>query len=216
MTVAGGDAQSLLKREGSLPPDRVAAIISPVAWALDAAHHAGLVHRDVKPSNMLMDVQPGRPDHVYLSDFGLSKAVASTSGMTRAGMVMGTLDYIPPEQIAGKQRGHVGQPHAVGAEHLGQVVEQVAGLDRGCWHCRQRSACPVRCWPWPGRSPRPPRRYPVSSSTSTKYHCSSSNCASDTPVITTCHGHGPAAARSRGCLRRTTRRRGTRRCCATS
>ena len=100
--VAGGDAQSLLKREGSLPPDRVAAIISPVAWALDAAHHAGLVHRDVKPSNMLMDVQPGRPDHVYLSDFGLSKAVASTSGMTRAGMVMGTLDYIPPEQIAGK------------------------------------------------------------------------------------------------------------------
>ena len=100
--VAGGDAQSLLNREGPLPPDRVAAIISPVAWALDAAHHAGLVHRDVKPSNMLMDVQPGRPDHVYLSDFGLSKAVASTSGMTRAGMVMGTLDYISPEQIAGK------------------------------------------------------------------------------------------------------------------
>lgn len=100
--VAGGDAQSLLIREGPLPPDRVAAIVSPVAWALDAAHRAGLVHRDVKPSNMLMDVLPGRPDHVYLSDFGLSKAVASTSGMTRAGTVLGTLDYISPEQIAGK------------------------------------------------------------------------------------------------------------------
>jgi Protein kinase domain len=100
--VAGGDAQSLLKREGPLPPARVAAIISPVASALDAAHRAGLVHRDVKPSNMLMDVQPGRPDHVYLSDFGLSKAVASTSGMTRAGTVLGTLDYISPEQIGGK------------------------------------------------------------------------------------------------------------------
>jgi serine/threonine protein kinase len=100
--VAGGDAHSLLNQEGPLPPDRVADIISPVASALDAAHRAGLVHRDVKPSNMLMDVLPGRPDHVYLSDFGLSKAVASTSGMTRAGAVMGTLDYISPEQIAGK------------------------------------------------------------------------------------------------------------------
>jgi hypothetical protein len=100
--VAGGDAHSLLNREGPLPPDRVAAIISPVASALDAAHRAGLVHRDVKPSNMLMDVLPGRPDHVYLSDFGLSKAVASRSGMTRAGTILGTLDYISPEQIAGK------------------------------------------------------------------------------------------------------------------
>ena len=101
--VAGGDALSLLHREGPLPPGRVAAIISPVASALDAAHRAGLVHRDVKPSNMLVDVLPGRPDHVYLSDFGLSKAVASTSGITRAGTVLGTLDYMSPEQIAGKQ-----------------------------------------------------------------------------------------------------------------
>ncbi len=100
--VAGGDAHSLLRREGPLPPSRVAAIISPVASALDAAHRAGLLHRDVKPSNMLMDVLPGRPDHVYLSDFGLSKAAASTSGMTRAGEIMGTLDYMSPEQIGGK------------------------------------------------------------------------------------------------------------------
>jgi len=100
--VAGGDAQSLLKREGPLPPGRVAAIISPVASALDAAHRAGLVHRDVKPSNMLVEVLPGRPEHVYLSDFGLSKAVASTSGLTRAGTVLGTLDYLSPEQIAGR------------------------------------------------------------------------------------------------------------------
>ena len=100
--VAGGDAQSLLNREGPLPPERVADIVSPVASALDAAHRAGLVHRDVKPSNMLMDVLPGRPDHVYLSDFGLSKAVASTSAITLAGTVMGTLAYISPEQIAGK------------------------------------------------------------------------------------------------------------------
>jgi tRNA A-37 threonylcarbamoyl transferase component Bud32 len=100
--VAGGDAQSLLSREGPLPPGRVVAIVSPVASALDAAHRAGLVHRDVKPSNMLIDVVPGRPDHIYLSDFGLSKAAASTSGITREGEVLGTLPYMSPEQIGGK------------------------------------------------------------------------------------------------------------------
>jgi len=99
--ISGGDAQSVLRREGTLPPDRVAAIISPVASALDAAHRVGLVHRDVKPSNMLMDVLPGRPAHVYLSDFGLSKMVASTSGLTASGTILGTLAYMSPEQIKG-------------------------------------------------------------------------------------------------------------------
>jgi hypothetical protein len=100
--VPGGDAGSLLRREGPLPPARVAAIISPVASALDAAHTAGLVHRDIKPSNMLMDVRPGRPDHVYLSDFGLSKAAMGATGLTGAGQFLGTVDYIAPEQIEGK------------------------------------------------------------------------------------------------------------------
>ena len=68
---------------GTVAAGRVAAIISPVASALDAAHGDGLLHRDVKTSNMLMDVLTGRPDHVYLSDFGLSKAVETTSGMTK-------------------------------------------------------------------------------------------------------------------------------------
>jgi serine/threonine-protein kinase len=100
--VPGGDAGSLLRREGPLPPTRVAAILSPVASALDAAHAAGLVHRDIKPSNMLMDVRPGRPDHVYLSDFGLSKAAMGATGLTGAGQFLGTVDYIAPEQIEGK------------------------------------------------------------------------------------------------------------------
>ena len=100
--VPGGDGHSLLRREGPLPPGRVTEIISPMASALDAAHRAGLLHRDVKPSNMLMDIVPGRPDHVYLSDFGLSKAVTASSGMTRVGQVMGTPDYLSPEQIGGQ------------------------------------------------------------------------------------------------------------------
>src|SRR5580658_1525550 len=100
--VAGGDVHALLYREGPLPPDRVAAIISPVASALDAAHAAGLVHRDVKPTNMLLDARPERPDHVYLSDFGLSRGMLSSATLTGLGMFLGTPDYVAPEQIEGK------------------------------------------------------------------------------------------------------------------
>jgi serine/threonine-protein kinase len=99
--VSGGDVGSLLRREGPLAPAQVASIISPVASALDAAHASGLVHRDVKPTNMLLDTRPGRPDHVYLSDFGLSKGVRS-GGLTGTGQFLGTPDYTPPEQIEGR------------------------------------------------------------------------------------------------------------------
>ncbi len=100
--VAGDDLRVMLGREGSLGPRRAAAFISPVASALDAAHDAGLVHRDVKPANMLVDVGPGRPEHVYLSDFGVVKGMLSLDGLTRAGQFIGTPDYAAPEQISGR------------------------------------------------------------------------------------------------------------------
>jgi Protein kinase domain len=100
--VPGGDVRSLLHGQGPLSPGRVAAIISPVASALDAAHAAGLVHRDVKPANMLLDARPGRPDHVYLSDFGISKAAVSSAGLTAGGQFLGTPDYTAPEQVKGE------------------------------------------------------------------------------------------------------------------
>ena len=99
--VTGGDVRTLLRRSGPLPSAQAVAIISAVASALDSAHAAGLVHRDVKPANMLLDVAPGRPDHVYLSDFGLSKGVLSR-GLTEAGRFMGTVGYSAPEQIQGR------------------------------------------------------------------------------------------------------------------
>jgi serine/threonine-protein kinase len=97
--VAGGSVLSLLKREGSLSTVRTVAIISAIASALDAAHSAGLVHRDVKPANMLLDVRAGRPDHVYLSDFGISKGMASSLDLTGKDQFLGTLLYSAPEQI---------------------------------------------------------------------------------------------------------------------
>jgi hypothetical protein len=100
--VPGGDVHSLVRHTGPLPRERAALILSQVASALDAAHRRGLVHRDVKPANMLMDVSHDRPDHIYLSDFGLSKLAVSGSALTGTGMVLGTLDYVAPEQIDGQ------------------------------------------------------------------------------------------------------------------
>jgi serine/threonine-protein kinase len=99
--VSGGDLRSVIQREGPLPADRAAFLLSPIASALDAAHAAGLVHRDVKPANVLVDMSPGRPEHPYLSDFGLAKGAMSVAGLTGTGQFLGTADYAAPEQISG-------------------------------------------------------------------------------------------------------------------
>ncbi|HEX6713684.1 MAG TPA: serine/threonine-protein kinase [Thermoleophilaceae bacterium] len=95
--VDGTDLKSLLSREGRLEPIRAARFVAQIANALDAAHAAGLVHRDVKPANALLASQ----DHVYLTDFGLTKRAASGSAMTKTGQMVGTVDYVAPEQVEG-------------------------------------------------------------------------------------------------------------------
>jgi serine/threonine-protein kinase len=101
--VGGQDLRTLLDTEHALPAARVVHIVAQVASALDDAHARGLIHRDVKPGNMLLGTVAGsgQPDHVYLSDFGLSKPDVSGANLTLTGQFMGTLDYMAPEQAEG-------------------------------------------------------------------------------------------------------------------
>ncbi len=101
MRLVHGDVGSLVAADGPLPATRAALIIAAVASALDTAHDRGLVHRDVKPGNILLDARPGRPDQVYLSDFGISKAIVESSVLTQVGQFVGTVAYAAPEQFSG-------------------------------------------------------------------------------------------------------------------
>ena len=98
--VDGLDLREVLKREGPLSPDRAVDLIGQVAGALDAAHALGLVHRDVKPGNVLV-LPTERGEHAYLCDFGLAKHVSSVNSLTGERALVGTIAYISPEQIEG-------------------------------------------------------------------------------------------------------------------
>ncbi|MFI9803523.1 serine/threonine-protein kinase [Streptomyces sp. NPDC052301] len=102
--VSGSDLRHLLDLYGALPLPDAVRIAAQVASALDAAHEHGLVHRDVKPGNILVaeGIDSDHPEHVYLTDFGLTKKSLSLTGFTSVGQFVGTLDYVAPEQISGR------------------------------------------------------------------------------------------------------------------
>ena len=102
--VEGRDLKERLQH-GRLDPADAIGILAQVASALDAAHARGLVHRDVKPSNVLLDTgaRPDGSDHVYLADFGLTKRISEGPGIGDDGHLLGTIDYVAPEQIAGEE-----------------------------------------------------------------------------------------------------------------
>jgi hypothetical protein len=98
--VSGSDLGRRIAHEGGLAPGRAADLIAQIGNGLDAIHAAGLVHRDVKPANVLVSGEEGA-EHAYITDFGVARNVATQSGLTQTGRFVGTLDYVAPEQISG-------------------------------------------------------------------------------------------------------------------
>lgn len=98
--VAGADLARRLAREGRLESAVAVELIAQIGNGLDAIHAAGLIHRDVKPANVLLSGDDGA-EHAYITDFGVARNVATESGLTQTGRFVGTLDYVAPEQISG-------------------------------------------------------------------------------------------------------------------
>ena len=101
--VSGTDMRQMIKKRGRILPATALFLTGQAARALDAAHRKGLVHRDVKPGNLLIErgSDDADPEHVYLADFGITKHAMSRSGLTSTGQFLGTIDYVAPEQIRG-------------------------------------------------------------------------------------------------------------------
>jgi streptogramin lyase len=108
--VAGDDLGTIIHRDGPLEPVRAVGLLSQVADGLDAAHELGLIHRDVKPGNILV----ATGDHAYLTDFGLTKRRGSGSALTRTGQLVGTLEYVAPEQIQGRDVDALADQYSLG------------------------------------------------------------------------------------------------------
>jgi hypothetical protein len=112
--VEGFDLGRIIRQESPLDPGRVLRMVGEIANALDAAHGRGLVHRDVKPSNILVATTPSG-EHAYLSDFGASKQTSGLDGLTATGHFLGTADYAAPELIEGRPVSGACDVYALGA-----------------------------------------------------------------------------------------------------
>ncbi|MGY2057560.1 serine/threonine-protein kinase [Nocardia gipuzkoensis] len=114
--VAGSDVAQLIgQRSRALPPSRVIEILTQAAEGLDAAHRRGLLHRDVKPANLLVATGDDGRDHVFVTDFGIARSRDDTTGLTAAGALIATLGYVAPEQIRGEALDHRCDVYALGA-----------------------------------------------------------------------------------------------------
>jgi Protein kinase domain len=102
--VAGTDTGALSREQypGGMPLDQVSTIVAAVGSALDYAHHRGLLHRDVKPANILLSEPDGQPRRVFLADFGIARRIDDAAGLTSTNMTVGTAAYAAPEQLKGE------------------------------------------------------------------------------------------------------------------
>lgn len=175
--VQGTDLRSRLERDGALPPQTAASIIADVADGLAAAHAAGIVHRDVKPENVLLDLAaapgPGGAPRAKLTDFGVARLVDAPR-RTRATRIIGTPDYLAPEIIEGLEPRAAVDIYALATvlyELLAGFTPSAAATPARCCagtspsRCRRSPACRTGCGgsspsAWP--RPRPPGCAPPS------------------------------------------------------
>jgi serine/threonine protein kinase len=125
--ISGTDLQQVMAQSGPIEPHRASDLLTQVASALDAAHERGLVHRDVKPANVLIAVPDGE-ERAYLTDFGLAKRFdsgSSIAGLTQTGVVVGTVDYMSPEQITGGHTDARSDIYALGCIFFQMLTGQV-------------------------------------------------------------------------------------------
>ncbi|MFD0000599.1 serine/threonine-protein kinase [Nocardia sp. NPDC127526] len=113
--VDGTDAGELIRRSpGAIPAPTAVHIVTEAARGLDAAHRAGILHRDVKPANLLVEPGYGGPDRVYVTDFGIAKTAAGNTVLTEAGAVLATIAYAAPEQLSGGRIDQRADVYALG------------------------------------------------------------------------------------------------------
>ncbi|MEC3917819.1 serine/threonine-protein kinase [Nocardia sp. CDC160] len=112
--VDGVDAAELLRRTGALPGERVVTLVRDVARGLDEAHRSGMLHRDVKPANILIESGAEDAERVLIADFGIARAAGEGTALTEVGTVMGTLAYTAPEVLAEGQVDHRADVYALG------------------------------------------------------------------------------------------------------
>jgi serine/threonine protein kinase len=122
--ITGTDLRQVLMKDGAIEPERAVELLEQFASALDAAHRRGLVHRDVKPANILITVRDGQ-EHAYLTDFGLAKKFDTATGLTAKGHLVGTVDYMAPEQITGSHTDARTDVYALGCVFYQMLSGQV-------------------------------------------------------------------------------------------
>ena len=167
--VAGTDARVLCQQfSGGLPVSEALPIVSAVASALDYAHHRGLLHRDVKPANILLTEPDDQPRRVFLADFGIARLVDDPTGLTATNMAVGTVAYAAPEQLKGESLNGRADQYALActAFHLSAGVPPYDASNPAVVITCHVSAAPpsivrvarswpgwIRCsqWRWPSR-----------------------------------------------------------------
>jgi serine/threonine-protein kinase len=151
--VEGTDLERLLRTDTRLDPARAISIVAQAAAALDAAHAEGLVHRDVKPGNILLTRdRRTSADHAYLSDFGVTKRMHTGAGLTRTGQFVGTVDYVSPEQIRNDEVDGRADVYSLGCVLFRGVTGEVPfprDTEVGTIYAHLQDAPPIPSERWP-------------------------------------------------------------------